>query len=278
MQMSQHSWSDAPPDVRGQVERLVVLIRAHVGDDLVGIYLHGSLAMGCFNAGRSDVDLVVVSERRMSIATKWRIAQVLLRLSGAPSPIEISFLERAALTAWRHPAPFDLHYSETWRRRYEEDLESGAWKDWNRSPEHDADLAAHLTVTKARGVTLWGRPIVEILPDVPEDDCVASLLEDLEWARGREGVAPDTRLLNLCRVLGYLRSGRILSKDEGGAWALEWAPQPLRAAIHQALLVYRGEAAVESIEYDRMESASTYLERRVGEAVGARPGPRAKEE
>jgi streptomycin 3"-adenylyltransferase len=278
MRMSQHSWIDAPLNVRAQTERLVVLIRAHVGDDLVGVYLHGSLAMGCFNPERSDVDLLAVSRCGMSLSAKWRVAQVLLRLSGAPSPIEISFLERAALTAWQHPAPYDLHYSETHRRRYEEDLESGAWKDWNRSPEYDAGLAAHVTVARARGMTLWGSPILEILPDVPKADYVASILEDLDWARGRKEVPRETRLLNLCRAWWYFREGQILSKDEGGARVLESAPEPLRAAIRQALSVYRGKAPVESIEYDRMESASTYLERRVEEVARARVGPRAKEE
>jgi predicted nucleotidyltransferase len=276
--MTQHSLSDAPPDVRAQIERLVVLIRAHVGDDLLGVYLHGSLAMGCFNPDRSDVDLLTVSGRRLPISTKWRLAQVLLRLSGAPSPIEVSFVEDAVLRLWRHPSPFDFHYSETHRHRLEEDLRSGAWKDWNRPAERDADLAAHITVTKARGVRLWGRPISEVFPDVPKCDYVASLLEDLEWARGRDEVPPDARLLNLCRVWGYFREGKILSKDEGGTWALGLAPEQLRGTIDQALRVYRGEAPVGSIEYEGMRSTSTYLERKVEEAAGARTGSPAKEE
>ena len=32
-----------------------------IGDDLAGIYLHGSLAMDCFNPDRSDIDLIVVT-------------------------------------------------------------------------------------------------------------------------------------------------------------------------------------------------------------------------
>lgn len=29
-------------------------------EDLTGIYLHGSLAMGCFNSNKSDIDLIIV--------------------------------------------------------------------------------------------------------------------------------------------------------------------------------------------------------------------------
>ena len=31
------------------------------GKDLTGVYLHGSLAMGCFNPQKSDIDLMVVT-------------------------------------------------------------------------------------------------------------------------------------------------------------------------------------------------------------------------
>lgn len=30
-----------------------------LGENLVGVYLHGSLAMGCFNPQRSDIDLII---------------------------------------------------------------------------------------------------------------------------------------------------------------------------------------------------------------------------
>ena len=31
-----------------------------LGDNLVGIYLHGSSVMGCFNPKKSDLDLIIV--------------------------------------------------------------------------------------------------------------------------------------------------------------------------------------------------------------------------
>ncbi len=35
-------------------------------DNLIGIYLHGSLAMGCYNEKKSDIDLLVVVENDLS--------------------------------------------------------------------------------------------------------------------------------------------------------------------------------------------------------------------
>jgi len=277
--MGQHGWPDVPEDTRAQIERLTVLLRAHIGDDLVGIYLHGSLAMGCWNPSQSNVDLLVVAERSMPISTKWRVAQVLLRLSRAPSPIEVSFLMAPDLERWSHPTPFDLHYSEDHRLRFEHDLRSGGWKEWGSKRDCDADLAGHVTVTRARGICLWGKPIDEVFPDVPAGDYLASILADVEWARGREEIPVDHRLLNLCRVWAYVRDGLVVSKDEGGEWALDALPAGLRGPVAEALDVYRGEAAPAGIEYERVDETSGYMRRNIEELAGARTGsPADKEE
>ncbi len=34
-----------------------------LGDNLIGIYLHGSAVMGCYNKQKSDIDLLVVGRR-----------------------------------------------------------------------------------------------------------------------------------------------------------------------------------------------------------------------
>ncbi|HHT85033.1 MAG: nucleotidyltransferase domain-containing protein [Bacillota bacterium] len=42
------------------LERFVQQNRIILGSNLVGIYLHGSAAMGCWNPRTSDLDLLVV--------------------------------------------------------------------------------------------------------------------------------------------------------------------------------------------------------------------------
>ena len=39
-------------------------------DNLVGVYLHGSAVMGCFNPAKSDLDLIVVVKESMSETDK----------------------------------------------------------------------------------------------------------------------------------------------------------------------------------------------------------------
>ena len=90
--MSQYGWADCPDNVRTQVNTFLETLREILEDNLVSIYLHGSLAMSCFNPERSDIDLLIVTRHGMTVETKRTIAELLLRSSMAPSPIEISFL------------------------------------------------------------------------------------------------------------------------------------------------------------------------------------------
>src|SRR5574337_747753 len=159
--VSQYSWANCPASVRAQVTRLREALADALPDNLVGLYLHGSLAMGCFNPACSDIDLLAVTRQRMTVETKRGVAELLLRTSDAPSPIEVSFLREADLRSWAYPTPYDFHFSEDWREKFRRGLSSGEWQTWNDHPRTDADLAAHITVTLHRGICLYGRPIVE---------------------------------------------------------------------------------------------------------------------
>lgn len=261
--MAQYGWSDCPEAIRAQVEGLVRAVREILAQNLVGIYLHGSLAMGCFNPERSDLDLLVLTREGMTVQVKRRVAELLLQHSDAPRPIEISFLRQADLDPWEYPTPFDLHYSEDWRQQTREQLESGAWQTWNDRRPKDPDLAAHVTITRARGICLAGRPIKRVFPPVPHEHYAGSILSDVQDAinEGRDGIAgaPVYYVLNLCRVYAYLREGRICSKEEGGTWGARVLPDELRAVVRQALAAYRGAASDGSFDASMLEAFAGYL-------------------
>ena len=90
--MYQYNWQSCPIPVRAQIQTLCEQVSAALGDTLIGIYLHGSLALGCFNPERSDLDLLVVNAQPMSVETKRHIVGLLLQISKRPGPLEISFL------------------------------------------------------------------------------------------------------------------------------------------------------------------------------------------
>jgi streptomycin 3"-adenylyltransferase len=233
-----------PATAQTQLDELVSALQPQLADNLVGVYLHGSLAMGCFNPQSSDIDLLVAIQHSLDPQAKRRVAELLLDQSNAPHPLEISFLTQANLRPWRHPTPFDFHYSETWRQRYEQELANGDRWRWSEEPSTDSDLAAHIMITNHRGICLYGAPIPQAFPSVPEKDYVDSIVGDFRWAvEGERLVAnPVYFVLNACRVYAYLLERRIYSKEEGAVWALEqpgilseqWPP-----IVSQALTVYR---------------------------------------
>lgn len=50
------SWADCDPDVRAYVLAAVDAMAV----DVLGAYVHGSLAMGCYYRAKSDLDVLVV--------------------------------------------------------------------------------------------------------------------------------------------------------------------------------------------------------------------------
>jgi len=222
-------------------DAIAAALTSVLADNLLGVYLHGSLALGCFNPRRSDIDLLAVTHRPMSPAEKRAVAASLLDLSGHPHPVEISILAREQLHPWRYPTPFDFHYSEDWRESTAAALADGSWQSWTANEQGDPDLAAHITVLHARGVVLLGPPVADVFPPVPRADFVDSLrLDVLDPRFGLTSLAehPVYSLLNACRTLGYLREGAILSKAEGGAWALAALPAAHRPGIADVLAAY----------------------------------------
>jgi streptomycin 3"-adenylyltransferase len=238
--MSQFVWNTSPPAIQAQVERYVADVRAMLGGALVGVYLHGSLAMGCFNPAQSDLDVLVVTRAPMSLAMKRDIADHLLRASRQPAPIEVSFLALAMLTPWRHPLRFDLHYSEMWRDAYMRDLAGEGWRSWNARDQRDPDLSAHITVVRQRGIALYGPPAASVFPEVPETDYIAAIMSDVTEALDRIYADPVYAILNVCRTLAFLQMRRVLSKEEGGQWALDHLPPALRPLVQTALMHYCG--------------------------------------
>ena len=110
----------------GPLSRLLSEIKTgcrHVlGENLTGIYLHGSVAFGCFRWEKSDIDFLVVVKEELPHGIKRRLMDLILRLSESAPPkgLEMSIVLEAECRHVRHPVPFLLHYSNMHRERYRE--------------------------------------------------------------------------------------------------------------------------------------------------------------
>jgi predicted nucleotidyltransferase len=143
--MSRVGFDNRPEELDRQIQCILAEFPKQMGNNLLGIYLHGSLAMGCFNTTTSDIDLLVLTRQKIQLIKKKALVKFLLAISGAPHPIEISFLRQEDMNPWQYPMTYDLHYSEAWRKRFGEDLTTGDWTQWNKQAQTDTDLAAHIS-------------------------------------------------------------------------------------------------------------------------------------
>ena len=255
--MTPYGWHNCPVAVREQIDQLASTLSNCLAERLVGIYLHGSLAMGCFNPNHSDLDLLVITAARIPLTIKWQIIEYLLECSQQPQPIEISFLAGTQLRPWQYPSAFDLHYSENWRATYTRDLSSG--RAWDANEHRDPDLAAHITMVNKRGICITGAPITVIFPAVPDEDYRAAIAGDIEDSFASIATNPVYTILNCCRTYAYVRDGHVFSKEEGGAWALQVLPADFHNMVATALAAYRSDTGQQSFNPTALGRFARYM-------------------
>jgi streptomycin 3"-adenylyltransferase len=231
-------------EIQAQVEAASRGLTNVLGSNLAGLYLHGSAVLGCFGP-RSDIDLVAVLARPTSVASRRRLAELLLGLSapyeppGPTRPIELDAVLEESLRPWRYPNALDFHYSEEYRER----LRDGSLEAWEGLESRN--LAAHLTVLRQAGIALTGPPITETFPEVPWPDYVDALTHDLKWCRTRFAEIPRYGVLSVARIWATLATRAPQSKATGAEWALPRLPGDLRAVLEHSLALYRGHEEVE---------------------------------
>ena len=231
-----------PQQTENLIKSFVGQAREILRENLVGIYLHGSSVMGCFNPDKSDIDLIVVADRPLSDADKKAFMDMTVACSatGPAKGVEMSVVLRKFLKPFVYPTPYELHFSEGHRRWYLDDPDDYI----RRMNGTDKDLAAHVTILSKRGRRLYGAPIGDVFAEVPGDDYMDSILFDVEGAIGEITEYPMYLTLNLARVLAYREEGLVLSKKEGGEWALARLPEEYRPLIADALREYTESAEI----------------------------------
>ncbi|MBS4203612.1 nucleotidyltransferase domain-containing protein [Lederbergia citrea] len=76
-----------------------------MSEELIGIYLHGSMCLGSFQPSHSDLDIIVITKKTLNAPQRLHLMNGLLELHKKPSPIELSILCFSDLSPWRHPTP-----------------------------------------------------------------------------------------------------------------------------------------------------------------------------
>jgi streptomycin 3"-adenylyltransferase len=225
-------YDNAPKRVKALIGKLINALESILGENLIGVYLHGSLAMGGFVPRKSDVDVMVVVENALSEGQKESLAKSCLSLSReiGGKGLEMSVILRKYAERPVYPVPFEFHYSETWRSKFENG-QIGPF------PKGDPDLSAHLRVINERGITLFGRPINKVFGVISDEDYLKALLYDLKDIQESLMSDPVYYILNLCRIMAFIQTRKVMSKKEGGEWYLT-NEKAFKKIVKQALKCY----------------------------------------
>lgn len=231
--------------------------------NLVGIYLHGSYVMGCFNPAVSDLDYLVVVNSPLSNKAKASIMHVTLEKLWPLSPakgLEFHILLKQDLSTFSEPVPFDFHFS---KMHYQEYLREPA-KYINQMHGTDPDLTAHLMIVNQCGQVLTGEPISEVFAPVPAQAYLRSILYDIGNADTTIIDQPMYTILNLCRALAFKNERLVTSKSSGGEWALATLSPKWRPLIKLALNEYQsGSGRVSEYQAVELKAFAGYMLKRL---------------
>jgi streptomycin 3"-adenylyltransferase len=193
------------------LERLVARLRASFEDELVGVYLHGSAALGGYVSARSDLDVLAVIDRRTTAAEQRDLGATLLQLPcPAAGGLEFSLVTRASVQT-PQPAPsFEVHVNGGERRIVHGTAYGG-----------DQDLVLHFEICRREGRTLHGEEASTLFASESPPALLAKCVQELRWIEEHFTEPPlESSVLQACRALRFREDGQLCSKVAGGEWAV----------------------------------------------------------
>jgi Nucleotidyltransferase domain len=210
--------------VAGYLDELVARAADVLGDELRGVCLMGSAALGDYRPGRSDLDVAIVVERPLPVAARTALVAA-LEHEALPCPargLELVTYDGAALADPSGPA-------------YLINLNTGARMDRQTSfdPRENRRFwfVLDVAIGRALGRTLVGPPPADMFPALPDALVRAAVLESLEWWWTHGGHA--AAVLTACIGWRWAAGGGWASKGAAARWATERADEPevIRAAL-----------------------------------------------
>ncbi|MDR3332571.1 MAG: nucleotidyltransferase domain-containing protein [Synergistaceae bacterium] len=160
-------------------------IQTLLGDSVIAAYLYGSAVSRGLRKD-SDVDILAVTNRRLTDNNRTELASRLLTISGRAGnlqgirPLEVTIVCINDITPWQHPPRREFIYGEWLYFEYERGQIS--------APGCDSDLAILLYQVRETNVPLLGREARELIAPIP--------ISDVQTANREKTV-------NSCNVCGH---------------------------------------------------------------------------
>lgn len=234
-------YKDLPLEILNQINSVVDIWKRHLGDNLIGVYLHGSIALNAFNPDSGDIDLLVVVKDSIEISTKLEIARDIIEIDRKPRPLEMSAVKQTDAINWKTPGNCVFHYSDFWTDKYLERFSNPDLEVYVADHEFpDADVTSYIKLLKQCGIILYGKEIEEVFADVSDEDFWLAISADIDeydfHAYDARYLASNVLILG--RILSFKREKRILSKYEGGLWMIKNVPENLKYLPELAMKIW----------------------------------------
>lgn len=180
-----------------------------LGEELVGVYIHGSLALGGFRPGQSDVDFLVATERDLPSETVEELGALHVKLGDR---LDGSYLPLAVFRRFDPERVMHPHIEARGGRLIVD--------------HHGGETSIYRYVLRKCGVTLYGPPPQTLIDPVGADQLrqgVRDLVGD--WTVDGEPLFAEPwyrryMVYTMCRVRYTLASGEVTSKPAAAEWAL----------------------------------------------------------
>lgn len=209
------------PQLRGVLDAFVTEVSAELADNLVGIYMLGSLGVGDFDAD-SDVDFLVVTKNEITEETSKRLQAIqekIYTMGCYPAHhLEGSFISLDDLNNPQIVGQKELYYFDN------------GWTDIEKSV-HDNQWHVRW-ILRERGVILVGPAPKEFVNEVPPEElriemkkAMLERMKEFEESIDQPRCYSNSRfgqphaLLTFCRMMQTLQTGRVESKKSAARWA-----------------------------------------------------------
>jgi hypothetical protein len=221
-----------------------------LGANLVGAWYVGSVALGGYAPGESDVDIAAVCEVALTDRQKEQVAAAIVEVSRAcpARGLELTLYRREVARSLPDGADFEVNANGGPRMptaiHLDSATESGFWYVLDRAIAHRA------------GVVISGPPPAEVFADVPRPMLLDAMYASMAWHREHEK-ATLYSVLNACRAWRFAAEDVLGSKLDGAEWARRRWPDTDTIDAAVALRRGQGAAALDAAAVDRLLAAVT---------------------
>lgn len=237
------------------------VLHTHLGDDLVGVYFVGSLALGGYVSGESDIDIAAVCEVSLSEPLRLNIAAAVADETDRCPARGLEFtLYRREVARGSTGADFEVNANGgprmERRTRVSAGDEPGFWYVLDRGLAH------------RHGITITGPAAAEVFGELPRHVLLDAMRSSMRWHRMHER-ATLYSVLNAARAWRFAIDDVLGSKLEGADWARGRWHCP--AVIEAAVDLRHGRPR--QLDADAVDALLDYVEHELTTALSATQRP-----